>query len=254
MPVWSGHAPFQLVTYRTPRGVHAAGDHDGWLHPNEVGFGWHSELMSGGAHTGTHIDALAHVTCGDDDHWFGGSNAAEHSGDHGPTRGDASELPPLITRGVLLDVARFRGLEALPAHAAVGAAELSAVIDAQGVEVRRGDTVLIRTGYGSVFPEPERMAQHREAGIDLSAADLLVELGVVAVGADTEALENLPSTTPGNPHPVHLRLLGDHGIYILELLALEELARDRAYEFLFICLPLAIRGATASMVSPVAIV
>jgi kynurenine formamidase len=98
------------------------------------------------------------------------------------------------------------------------------------------------------------MAQHREAGIDLSAADLLVELGVVAVGADTEALENLPSTTPGNPHPVHLRLLGDHGIYILELLALEELARDRAYGFLFICLPLAIRGATASMVSPVAIV
>ena len=83
MPQWSGHAPFQVLTYRTPRGARVQGDWD-WLGSNGVNFGIHSELLQGSAHVGTHIDALAHATCGEDDHWFGGSTPEHNLGDFGP--------------------------------------------------------------------------------------------------------------------------------------------------------------------------
>ena len=111
----------------------------------------------------------------------------------------------------------------------------------------------MRTGYLSGWPDRDFIAAHEQAGIDRDAALWLAEQGVVAVGADTEALEVLPSTVPGNPHPVHIALLNQRGIFIIEMVDCEELARDGVYEFCFVCLPLAIRGATGSMVRPVAL-
>lgn len=252
MPLFDGHPPFQVLNYRTPAGIRNEADQT-WLEPNDVGFAWHAEYMAGTSHTGTHIDALCHVTCGDDNAWFGGYTCADYLGDHGPLHADATEIPPLLTRGVLLDVAGARGVGALPAGDPIGGEELSEVAARQGVELRQGDVVLVRTGYGGVYGDVEAMAEHRAAGIDLSGANFLAEAGAVAVGGDTESLENLPSSTPGNPHPVHLALMAERGIYILEMLDLDEIARDRLYEFLFICLPLRIRGATGSMVRPVAV-
>jgi kynurenine formamidase len=77
---------------------------------------------------------------------------------------------------------------------------------------------------------------------------------VVLVGGDTESVEINPSVDPENPHPVHIELLIERGIHILELVHVEDLSRDEAYEFLFICLPLRVQGATGSMVRPIAIV
>jgi kynurenine formamidase len=253
MPIFPGHPPFQVLSYRTPRGIANQGDQD-WLGENEPGFYWQSEMVMGTVHSGTHVDALAHITCGERHEWFGGGNSEEHLGDFGPLRGDATELPPLIARGVMVDVAGARGVDALDAHAAIGADELRDTLGRQSVELRRGDVVLIRTGYLSGWPDPDFIAAHEQAGIDLDGARWLAEQGVVAVGADTEALEVLPSTVPGNPHPVHLALLNARGILIIEMVDCEELARDRAYEFCFVCLPLAIRGATGSMVRPIALV
>ena len=208
----------------------------------------------GTVHSGTHVVALSHITCGERHEWFGASNADEHLGDFGPLRGDPTEIPPLIARGVLIDVAGARGVEALGAHEAIGADELRDVLDGQGVELETGDVALIRTGYLSGWPDANFIAAHQQAGIDRDAALWLASLGVVAVGADTEALEVLPSTVAGNPHPVHLALLGERGIFIIEMVDCEELARDRVYEFCFVCLPLSVRGATGSMVRPVALV
>ncbi|MBV9940854.1 MAG: cyclase family protein [Solirubrobacterales bacterium] len=252
MPIFPGHPPFQVLSYRTPHGIANQGDQH-WLGDNEVSFYWQSEMVMGTVHSGTHVDALAHITCGARHEWFGGSCEEEHSGDFGPLRGDATEIPPLIARGVLIDVAGARGVAALAAHESIGAGELGDALARQDVELRRGDVALIRTGYLSGWPDAEFIAAHEQAGIDRDAALWLAEHGAVAVGADTEALEVLPSTVAGNPHPVHIALLNERGIFIIEMVDCEELARDRVYEFCFVCLPLAIRGATGSMVRPVAL-
>jgi kynurenine formamidase len=252
MPMFPGHPPFQVLSYRTPRGIINQGDQK-WLGENEVKFSWQSEMVMGTVHSGTHIDALAHITRGDEHEWFGGGSAERDLGDFGPLRGDATEIPPLITRGVLIDVAAGRGLEALPAHEAIGPDELRATLERHDLELRRGDVALVRTGYLSGWPDPEFIAAHKQAGIDGDGALWLADQGVVAVAGDTESLEVLPSTVRGNPHPVHIALLNERGIFIIEMVNCEELSRNGVHEFCFVCLPLAIAGATGSMVRPVAI-
>jgi kynurenine formamidase len=256
MPLFPGHPPFQVLNYRTPRGIRVTGARP-WGPVNDAGLGYMAEYLMATSHSGAHIDALAHMTVGDDMHWYDGSRADEHLTDFGPDRLDASTMPPFFTRGVLLDAPAHRGVDCLPAGAPIDAAEMAAMCAAQGVEVRPWDVVVIRTGYMGLWPDAERMAAHKTPGPDLSAAEWLLERGVVATGTDTETYEVQPAPDPGptgNPQPVHTRLLIENGIYLMESLDLEELARQRVYEFLFVALPLKIRGATASMVDPVAIV
>ncbi|MFH1104936.1 MAG: cyclase family protein [Actinomycetota bacterium] len=256
MPLFPGHPPFQVLNYRTPPGIKAEKAQP-WGPPNEVGLGYMAEYVMATSHSGTHVDALGHMTVGDDNHWYGGGNTAEHLTDHGPSFGDAEKLPPFFTRGVLLDPPTFRGIDALPAGEPVGADELQAIAKTQKVEVRPWDVVLIRTGYLKYWPNWDEMVKHKTAGPDLSAAEWLLERGVVATGTDTETYEVQPAPdrgTPANPQPVHTKLLIENGIYLLESVYLEEIARDKVYEFAFVMLPVKIRGATGSMVDPLAVV
>ena len=256
MPLFPGHPPFQVLNYRTPRGIRVTGATP-WGPVNDAGLGYMAEYIMATSHSGAHIDALAHMTVGEDSHWYGGGRADDHLTDFGPTYGDAAKMPPFFTRGVLLDAPGFRGVDCLPKGSPIDAAEMKAICSAQGVEVRPWDVVLIRTGYMSLWPDAERMAAHKTAGPDISAAQWLLERGVVATGTDTETYEVQPAPDPGptgNPQPVHNLLLIEHGIHLMESLDLEALARDRVYEFLFVALPLKIRGATGSMVDPLAIV
>lgn len=256
MPLFGSHPPFQVTMYRTPNGLR--GDREQpWGPRNEVNLGYMAEVVSGTSHSGAHVDALAHMTIGEDDHWYGGGNAREHLGDRGPTRGDGSKLPLFVTRGILLDVPSYRGIAALPSHEAVTAEELEAVMRHQGVEIRPGDVVLIRSGYLAEWPDQEAMSQHVTAGPDISAARWLLAKGVVAAGSDTETFEVQPAPdlgTPANPQPVHTLLLIENAIYLFESIYLEEIAREQVYEFLFVALPLKVQGTTGSMVDPVAIV
>jgi kynurenine formamidase len=256
MPLFPGHPPFQVLNYRTPRGIRVTGAQP-WGPVNDAGLGYMAEYVMATSHSGAHVDALAHMTVGDDMHWYGDGSADEHLTDFGPTHGDASNLPPFFTRGVLLDVPGFRGVDCLAKGDPIDAAECQAVCAAQGVEVRPWDVVVIRTGYMSLWPDAERMAAHKTPGPDISAARWLLERGVVATGTDTETYEVQPAPDPGptgNPQPVHTLLLIENGIYLMESLDLEELARQRVYEFLFVALPVKIRGATGSMVDPVAVI
>jgi kynurenine formamidase len=254
MPLFPGHPPFQVLSYRTPQGIRAAGDTP-WGPVNDAGLGYMSELVLGSQHTGAHIDAHGHMTIGPDDRWHGGA-ATRDLGDFGPLMGDATEIPPLWRRGVLYDVAGFRGVPALPAGDPVTAEELLALEAAHGVAAAAGDVALVRTGYLSVWPDADSLARHRGAGPDISAATLMADRGVVAVGSDTETFEVQPAPDPGepaNPQPVHTLLLIEKGIYIMESLDLEALAAAQVRQFLFVALPLAIRGATGSMIDPVAV-
>ncbi len=256
MPLFPGHPQFEVLSYRTPQGLRAAGEQP-WGACNDAGLGYMSEVVIGTTHTGAHIDAHAHMTIGEDDRWYGGS-ARTDLGDFGPLKGDAREFEPIWCRGVLYDVPRSRGVDSLGKGEAVTADELRAIGRADGIQdPRAGDVVLVRTGYLGHWPDAGALAAHRGAGPDASVADWLVERGVHATGSDTETYEVQPAPDPGspsNPQPVHTRLLVEHGIFIMESLDLEELARDGVHEFLFVALPLKIRGATGSMIDPVAVV
>lgn len=255
MPVFPAHPPFILTSYRSPHGWRNQHDFDDWLGKNSVNMGLNTEIMIGTAHTGTHIDALNHITCGGDSHWHGGYSEAEFLGDFGPLTAEASSIAPFISRGVLIDVPAYKGVDILEGAYLITVEDIEGALDKQGAEVRAGDAVLLRTGYMQAWGvDPASADRHHGAGIGHEAAVWLGERGVVLVGGDTESVEINPSVDPENPHPVHIELLVERGIHILELVHVEDLARDREYEFLFVCLPLRVRGATGSMVRPVAIV
>jgi kynurenine formamidase len=257
MPESPVHVPLTVTTYRTPRGLANQGDQR-WLDSdvNTAGWGFVSELVITSMHTGTHIDALCHVQRGwaDEATWFGGRRAADSIGDFGALADDAAAIPLLFVPGVLLDAARAVGRDALPAEYGITPKDLAAAAEGLPGGVPLGGVILVRTGYHRHWPDTDRMAESAGAGITLDAARWLVdEFAPVAIGADTPSLEQEPSAVRGNPAPVHHFLIRDLGIHIIENLALEQLADAQANPFLFVCLPLAIRGATASIVRPIAV-
>jgi kynurenine formamidase len=252
MPILDVHPPYVQTTYRTPRGARIDGDMARRYGANPAQMGVITEWISASSHSGTHIDARCHITTGGT--WFGGVAEDDALGDFGAKTGDAASIPPIISRGVLIDAAAHLGVDRLPGGQPITVGDLEGALEAQRVGLDRGDAVLIRTGYMAVWGRDETAAAlHYGAGIDREAARWLAAHEPCAIGADTENLEQVPTTDATCPLPAHVELLVKRGIYIIELLYLEALANARVYEFLFLCLPLRLRGATGSMVRPVAV-
>jgi kynurenine formamidase len=213
-----------------------------------------NELFTMGGHTGTHIDALCHVSQGMKLH--GGLDAAEASLGGRFRQLGVETIAPMVCRGVLLDVPRAQGRDVLDAAQRVTAQDLIHTCQSQGVEVGPGDAVMVRSGW----PVGRYLDNSAYAGWttgvpgpDESAARWLAERRVRVSGADTIAYEWL---APGAGHsklPVHTILLVEHGIHIVEVMALEQLAANRVYEFLFMLAPLKLMGATGSPVRPLAV-
>jgi kynurenine formamidase len=200
------------------------------------------------------MDALAHITCGPDNHWNGGKSADTLLGDFGPLEDDASALPLLVTRGVLVDVAKYLGQDRLPKGYPISLQEFTDAMTAQGVHVGPGDVVCIRTGQMRAWPSREEWAKTAGAGITLPVAEMLLDAGALALGSDTEAVECMPSGDPEHPHPVHTKCLIEEGKHLIENMFLESLAADGVHEFMFFASAPRISGATGSFVRPVAIV
>ncbi len=203
-------------------------------------------------HSGTHIDALCHQA--DDLKLFGGVSVAEVEGTAGFTKLAVEEIPPIVTRGVLLDVPRALGVDTLDPGYAVTIHDVETCCTRQGVEIQRGDVVLVRTGNGRFWSDPPRYLAG--PGVSAGASAWLAAKGVLAVGADNMAWDVLGVVDPdlGCHLPGHLILLARHGIYIIENLQLEALANACAYQFTFVCTPLKFVGATGSPVRPIALV
>jgi kynurenine formamidase len=216
-----------------------------------------SDALALGSHVGTHIDALCHFSCGGK--LYGGDQAAEvQSYAGGLQRHSIDTIPPIFRRGVLLDIAGFEGGAEgarggdtpLPADFEITPGHLDAAVRAEGVEIRAGDVVLLRTGWAVYWSDaPRFINQACGPGPGLAGAQWLSRRGIYAAGSDTVAFEKLPDAGM----PVHVHLLVESGIHIIECLNLEELARARVYEFLFVALPLKLTGATASPIRPVAL-
>ena len=195
-------------------------------------------------HSGTHIDALAHQA----------ENLTLHGGIHvdegvqtsvGFRKLGIDTMAPLVARGVLLDVPHDEEGYAITAE------DLER---AERADVRPGDVVLVRTGWGRFWSDPDRYL--KAPGVSAGASRWLIDRKVSAVGADNVAFDVLSSTPDpelGVTLPGHILLLVRAGVPIIENLNLEELARAGVYEFLFVCLPLKMRGVTGSPVRPIAI-
>ena len=154
----------------------------------------------------------------------------------------------------MLDLARYREVELIVAGNPISQNELESATQKQGVQIGEGDVVLIRTGNGALWQNPGVYLQ--AGGVTGSASQWLANKGVRAVGADNMAWDEMGLFDPDFKVtlPGHLILLVRSGIYIIENLFLEELARDQRYEFTFVCLPLKLRGATGSPVRPIAVI
>ena len=202
-------------------------------------------------HMGTHIDSLSHF--GLNGEIWNGFSADEHLGDRGWKVAGAENIPPIIARGVLIDVAAAKGVDMLADGYRVTRDDLVNAVDQQGVELRDGDVVLIRTGRMNLY-ENASAYMANPPGLGMAAARFLVEKsGAMIVGADNLSFEAFPSEVNDNYVPLHTYLLAQHGVPILELVNLEGLAEDRVYEFAFIGGSLKLRGADAAPIRPIAI-
>jgi kynurenine formamidase len=205
-----------------------------------------------GEHTGTHIDALCHQA--DALTLCGGVPVGEVQSSRGFTRHGIEEVPPIVAPGVLLDVAAKDGVESLEPGRVVTAADLEECCRAQGVGVEAGNVALVRLGNAGFWDDEERYLAG--PGMDASAARWMADRQVLAVGAD-----NMAWDAPGLKDPElgclmagHLILLARRGVYIIENLALDELAASGRHNFDLICTPLKLVGATGSPVRPIAVV
>jgi kynurenine formamidase len=209
-----------------------------------------SDAIAMGSHVGTHMDALCHFSCGGKLHQ-GHEAALAQSYAGGLQRFSIDTIPPILRRGVLLDIAGLQETAALPQDFEITPDHLDAALRRQSLEIRTGDVVLLRTGWAAYFDDPAKfISEVRGPGSGISGARWLSARGIYAAGSDTVAFEKVPDPSM----PVHVHLLVESGIHIIECLNLEELAAARVYEFLFVALPLKIRGATASPIRPVAVV
>ena len=208
-----------------------------------------AEAITLGGHVGTHIDALCHFSCGGKLH--GGIEAAAvQSSGGGLEQWSVDTIAPILRRGVLLDIAGHEKVEALAADFTVTPDHLEAAAGWEGVEIRRGDVVLLRTGWAQYWNDAARyIAEVRGPGPEAAGAHWLSERGIFAAGSDTIAFERIPSPDM----PVHVHLLVESGIHIIEALNLEQLAAERVYSFLFVAAPLKIRGGTGSPIRPLAL-
>jgi kynurenine formamidase len=216
-----------------------------------------NDLITMGTHVGTHIDAFAHVS--HDGKLFDGSDAAEAGRGGRFAELGVHTIEPMVRRGVLLDVPAALGEPTgCPAGYEITPADLVAAETLQGTPVRPGDVVLVRSGWGRLFDDPDRTVYQGKdtgvPGVGEAGARWLADRGAHAAGADTIAFERL---APGGGHaslPAHRVLLVERGVYIIETLVLDGIAAAGVHEFLFVLSPLPLFGATGSPVRPLAVV
>jgi kynurenine formamidase len=237
MPHFPTHPPFLFSLTKK---------HGEFTNPNGSSSAAESIALSG--HTGTHIDALNHFSC--NGFLFNGRAIEEaQSYSAGVQYSSVDTIAPIVRRGVLLDIAGLMKLDALEHDTAITPTLLDQAVATQRVEIREGDIVLLRTGWARYFSDAARYVnQTRCPGPVLEGAQWLSSRKIFAAGSDTIPFERIPEPNM----PVHVHLLVESGIHIIEVLNLEELARDRTYEFLFIAAPLKLRGGTGAPVRPLA--
>jgi len=245
MPVHPSHKPgYQYMLHNR---------HEDTYRPDEKG----PRSSASGAiymkeHTGTHIDAWCHQA--DHMHLCGGKKVdTSVQSNQGFSYGAVEDIPMIARQGWLFDIPGYRGVEELGREEYIFRAELERMEKELNLAPKPGDVVLIRVGTDLNWHDEIRYME--SAGMARDAALWAADRKVLAVGADNMSWEPNGAIDPElGSLPCHLELLARRGIYIIENLKLDELAKDKVRQFLFICLPLKLIGATGSPVRPIALV
>ncbi len=246
MPCWPLIKPgFHYALYR---------HHEDYYRPDVSGpRGSAAGIMLASDHSGTHFDALshqsAHLTL------YGGVKVGpDVQTPYGFTRHGIEDVGPVLRRGVFLDVPAAKGLEELPDGYAITRADLELAASKQAVTIQHGDVLLVRTGAGRHWDDEPRYL--RAPGVGKDATIWVGRLGVYAVGSDnvTWDVHGLQDPETKMTNYSHVHLIAERGVHIMKNLYLERLAADRRWTFVFVCLPLKIKGATGSPVRPIALV
>ncbi|MEL6874447.1 MAG: cyclase family protein [Pseudomonadota bacterium] len=211
----------------------------------------HDDRLVSHVGIGSQLDGLGHI--GVDKVHYNGITAEEIFDPKGLKKLGTEHVPPIVTRGVLIDIAAHRGVAQLAPMASFGSAEIQAAAKAQGVTIGKGDVVLFHTGWLAKAEEDPAVYIGQQPGINAEGAKYLAELGVVAVGADSAALETMDFGTDGTAFPVHAMLLAHYGVYILETMNTADLARDKAWEFMFVLGQPRFAGSVQAVINPIAI-
>ncbi len=239
-------APQRLtLTSQTDRGLYA-------MYGAPEGVGANEDVLVVAAHNGTHMDALCHVFA--ENRIYNGHPSEEFASHSGAPHCGIEKTGGFAGRAVLLDLPRHQGVEWLEPGTNITGDDLEACRAAQGVELRAGDVLLVRTGWLDLFAslaakmEPPPFEQ---PGLGSSTVEFVAGHDLAAIGSDNAAIEVIPFD--GIFLALHVELLVKRGITLIEHLVLSELAADGVHEMLFVAAPLLVTGGTGSPVNPIAI-
>jgi kynurenine formamidase len=212
---------------------------------------YNDDIITGWVGIGSQIDGLGHV--GIDNVYYNCNKNSEFVQVDGLRKLGVEKIPPIVTRGVLLDMSAYYGAPVVPEGTAFNRKEIDEQAQRQGVEIRKGDVVLFHTGWITLVGKDDKRYTSGMPGLGREGASYLASKQVVAIGSDTWGLEVMPFEKGAGVFEVHQILLALNGIHILENMDTAELVKDQAWEFLFTLGPARITGAVQAIVNPIAI-
>ena len=217
-----------------------------------MGVTYNDDVFQGWFGIGSQLDGLSHL--GYEGEYYNCNKAQDFAQIAGVTKLGIEKVPPIVSRGIVLNMAAHKGKAYLDAGEYFTVADVQAVEKAQGTAVQAGDVVLFHTGWtdAKLGTDPQAWVSG-EPGIEPEVASYLASKDVVAVGADTWGLDVLPAKDPAKPFAGHVILLKENGIYILETMNTGPLVRDGVHEFMFVLGHAKVRGAVQMMINPIAI-
>ncbi|MDC3012001.1 cyclase family protein [SAR86 cluster bacterium] len=214
---------------------------------------YNDDMFHGWLGIGSQIDGLGHIG-GTDAIFYNCHDGKEFSETTGLTKLGIEKIPPIVTRGVLVDMARFFKKDFLEAGETFDVEDVIEALELQDVTIEEGDVVIFHTGWteAKYFSDPELWGSGTP-GPTGEVSSFLASKNVVAAGADTWSYDVVPPIDLNEPYPGHQILLKENGIYILEAMSTGELAKDNVYEFLFVLGQAKVRGAVQMIINPIAI-
>ena len=219
--------------------------------PN-AGMTYNDDIFQGWFGIGSQLDGLGHL--GYEGMYYNCNHAHDFAGISGLTKMGIEKVPPMVARGIVLDMAAHAGKTHLDAGEYFTVADVQAVAKKQGTPIQEGDVVLFHTGWtdAKLASDPQAWVSG-EPGQSEEVATYLAAQNVIAVGADTWGLDVVPSQHADRPFQGHVTLLKENGIYILETMNTGPLVRDGVFEFLFVLGQAKVRGAVQMFINPIAI-
>ncbi|MFM8881332.1 MAG: cyclase family protein [Betaproteobacteria bacterium] len=218
-------------------------------------FGWpavyNDDLAQLWFGVGPQLDGLGHL--GEKNLYYNCNHAFDFVTLTGLTKLGTDKVPPMVARGVLIDMAKHFKVASMAPGQAITPADIDAAMKAQGVEIRQGDVVLFHTGYtdAKLKSDPKTWVS-TQPGLTNAAAVHLAKMNPMAVGADTWGLEAVPPAPGDRLFYGHVTFLKEHGIYILETMNTGRLAKESVKEFMFVLGQARVKGTVQMIINPVA--